>query len=117
MESGEPKEVPPISVSPPIEIEKSTDTEIPIEIPVETPQQIARKLLIGKKRAKAERMRLVGIANRRLLDSKVKINIEKSSAVGGNSSSSTGTVPVPVEKPAVPTMVEFACDDESELGK
>ena len=48
----------------------------------------------------------------KFFDSKRKL---KASSSSGGSSSSTGTVPV--EKPAAPTMVEFACSDESQIGK
>ena len=53
----------------------------------------------------------------KFFDSKRKLKQSSVSGGSSSSSSSTGTVPVSVEKPAVPTMVEFACSDESQLGK
>ncbi len=48
----------------PSEIPIEIPIEIPVEVPIETPQQISRRLQIAKDRAKSERMRLIGVANR-----------------------------------------------------
>ena len=112
MESRESVEAPPISVSPdPIVVLDGREPMVPpIAIPIDS---IA--VDIPKPKSRNEKDQQFDINRYKFFDSKRKL---KSSAVGGNcSSSNAGAVPVPVEKPAVPTMIEFARRDESELGK
>ena len=81
--------------------------------------EVPVKIETIKTKSQNEKDMTYDINRYKFFDSKRKL--KQSSVSGGSSSSSssssTGTVPVPVEKPAVPTIVEFACSDESELGK